>query len=439
MVNTGHREIRAAAPHRGPMTTNFTLVHGTFATNALWTQNGSILRSTLTNELGDDVTFQAFLWSGDNSFAARADAAEELRALLDREIKSKPNDKHVVIAHSHGGNVALSAIEAGTTGRQIDAVICLATPFITARRRSFGEHSDLVLGLAKVMSCFVVGATLAMSITNAFGAGREGYWAPVALLLMAMGGFAAWWAISKVERAWVEHALQWAREVSVSAPRKPTRLLVVRAAADEALEGLCVGHFPSTLLTTGWRAMSWLAVAPLWLAIRIDHWAVDRFYRRAIVSLGLWCVVAAWTHCGYPDAPTDRKILLLSWLAVMMLGEAAFAQKVGLIELVGLALSPFFMLLGGVFVCLLLALSLVVLPFNTSVRGLLDFARSAVWLGPVDVSAEPAPPGGGGEIRQASVAAARGLQHSMPYEDPQSLQWIVDWLSLGTNAQSNGQ
>lgn len=420
------------------MTTHFTLVHGTFATNAPWTQEGSLLRRTLTNELGDDVTFRAFLWSGDNSFAARSDAAKKLRAFLDREVESKPNDKHVVIAHSHGGNVALSAIEAGTTGRQIDAVICLATPFITARRRNFGEHSNLILSLAKVMGCFVVGATLTMSIINAFGAGREGYWALVALLLMAAGGFAAWWAISKVERAWVEHALQWAREVSVSAPRRPTRLLVVRAAADEALEGLCVGHFPSTLLTTSWRAISWLAVAPLWLALRIDLWAVDHFYRRVIVNLCLWCAMAAWTHWGFPDAPTDRKILVLSWLAAVMLVGAAFAQEVGLIKLIGFALSPFFIVLGGVFVCLLLALSLVVLPFNTSVRGLLDFARSAVWLGPVDVSAEPAPPGGVGEIRQTSVAAAEGLQHSMPYEDPQSLQWIVDWLSLGTNAQSNG-
>jgi hypothetical protein len=80
------------------MTTNVTLVHGTFARNAPWTQEGSLLRSTLTNKLGDDVTFRAFLWSGDNSFAARADAAKELRALLDRDVQSRPNDKHAVIA-----------------------------------------------------------------------------------------------------------------------------------------------------------------------------------------------------------------------------------------------------------------------------------------------------------------------------------------------------
>ena len=389
----------------------------------------------MTNELGDDVTFRAFLWSGENSFAARADAAEELRALLDREVESRPNDKHVVIAHSHGGNVALSAIDAATAGRKIDAVICLATPFITARQRNFGEHSNLVLGLAKVIGCIVVGATLAVAVTNALGAGREGYWGIVALLLMTIGGFAAWWAISKVAIAWVEHALQWARKVSVSAPRKPTRLLVVRAAADEALEGLSVGHFPSTLLTTGWRAVSWLAVAPLSLAIRVDHWAVERFYRRTIVSFGLWCAMAAWTHWGFPDAPTDRKVLLLSWLAVTLLSGAAFAKKVGLLELIGFAFSPLFMSLGVVFVFLLFALSLVVLPFNTSVRSLLDFARSAVWLGPVDVSAEPAPPGESAEIRQTSVAASEGLQHSMPYEDPQPLQWIVDWLPLRRNVR----
>lgn len=418
------------------MTIHFTLVHGTFAANAPWTQDGSLLRRTLTNKLDDDVTFEVFPWSGENSFAARADAAEKLRALLDQAVESSPNDRHVVIAHSHGGNVALCAIEAEATGRQIDAVICLATPFITARPRNFGEHSDFVLGFAKTMCCTLIGLALAMSITSALGAGGEGYWGPIAILLIAMGGFAAWWAISKVERAWVEHALQWAGEVSVNAPREPTRLLVVRAAADEALEGLYIGRFPITLLTFSWRAISWVAVAPLRLALRIDKWAFGRFYRRAIVSFGLWCVLAAWSHWGFPDAPMELKITAVSWLAVMMFFGAIFADDVKLLELIGVLLSPFFVLLGGVFVCLLLALSLVVLPFNTSVRGFLDFARSAVWLGPVDVSAESAPPGSG-DIRQASKTAESGLQHSMPYEDPQSLQWIVDWLSAGTNAQRN--
>jgi hypothetical protein len=420
------------------MTINVTLVHGTFARNALWTQDGSLLRRTLTNTLGDDVTFRAFLWSGDNSFAARADAAKELRALLDREVGSRPNDKHAVIAHSHGGNVALAAIEAATAGRQIDAVICLATPFVTARRRNFGEHSNIVLGLAKVLGCVMVGATLAASLTKALGAGDQGYWGIVALVLMAIGGFAAWRVISKVGRAWVEHALKWASEVSVSAPRKPTRLLVIRAAADEVMEALYVGHAPSTLLAIGWRAMCWLAVAPLSLALRIDHGAVDRFYRRAIVGLGLWCAMTVWIHWGFPDAPTDRKVLLLSWLALLMLCGAAFAQKVGLLELIVFALSPLFVFLGVVFVGLLFALSLVVLPFNTSIRGLLDFARSAVWLGPVDVSADSEAPGdNGGQIRQMSGAAAGGMQHSRPYNDSQSLEWIVDWLSQGKNAQTD--
>ncbi|MBX3620922.1 MAG: hypothetical protein KF891_13205 [Rhizobacter sp.] len=416
------------------MTTQVTLIHGTFARGAPWTQEGSRLRSALAASLGDEVTFHVFLWSGDNSFAARADAAAALRAHLDSTIGTAPNDRHVVIAHSHGGNVALCALDGMAPGHEVDAVVCLATPFITARARQFGERSELVLGLAKVMGCVAVGVALAMSVTTGLGAGREGYWGIVALLLMALGGGAAWWVLSVLGRAWVAHATQWARTVSVSAPSKPTRLLVVRAAADEALEGLTVGHFPSTLLSTGWRAMAWLAVAPLSLALRLDHWAIERFSRRVIVGFGLWCAVALWTCWGFPEAPTDRKLIVLTWLAVVLLGSAAFTRKAGLLELIGFVLSPLFVLLGLAFVGLMFVLSLVALPFNTSARGFLDFARSAVWLGPVDISAEPAPPGDG-EIRQASTAAAEGLQHSMPYDDPQALQWIATWLSAGEAAR----
>lgn len=424
------------------MTIHLTLVHGTFAANAPWTQEGSLLRRTLTNKLDDDVTFEVFPWSGENSFAARADAAEKLRALLDQAVESSPNDRHVVIAHSHGGNIALCAIEAETTGRQIDGVVCLATPFITARPRNFGEHSNIVLGLAKMVACGCLGIILAMAviIVLAFlgiGLGPESHWGVIIVLPMATGGFGAWWAISKIEKAWVGHALRWADKVSVSVPHKPTRLLVIRAAADEALESLCVGRFPSILLTKGWQAVSWLAVTPLLLALRFDHWAVARYYRRAMLVLGQWCIVAAWIYWELHDEPMLVKIFLMLFFAVYFLVGTISTQRAGLVELIGLVLLPFILLLGGAFVCLLLVLSLFVVPFNTSFRGSLDFARTAVWLGPVDVSAEPVPPRGLVETRQLPDAAEKGLQHSMPYQNPESLQWIVEWLSPGTNAQRN--
>jgi len=51
-----------------------------------------------------------FRWSGQNSHTARAAAASELGELLKKLTQQYPNANIYLIAHSHGGNVALYAI-----------------------------------------------------------------------------------------------------------------------------------------------------------------------------------------------------------------------------------------------------------------------------------------------------------------------------------------
>lgn len=87
-----------------------TLVHGTFATDAEWTQPQSALSRHLTKALGCAVTFpRPFLWSGSNSHRARLVAGENLAEYLRDSIKQYPDSLHFIVAHSHGGNVALYA------------------------------------------------------------------------------------------------------------------------------------------------------------------------------------------------------------------------------------------------------------------------------------------------------------------------------------------
>lgn len=81
-----------------------TLVHGTFARSAPWTQDESTLRKELVRHLGP-VTFRPFEWTGANSHNARIAAG----ALLGKHILSVkteyPEARQILIAHSHGGNV----------------------------------------------------------------------------------------------------------------------------------------------------------------------------------------------------------------------------------------------------------------------------------------------------------------------------------------------
>jgi hypothetical protein len=57
---------------------------------------------------GTEVVFK---WSGDNTHEAREEAAEKLCSLLLDMRQSDPEARIHLIAHSHGGNVVLKAIE----------------------------------------------------------------------------------------------------------------------------------------------------------------------------------------------------------------------------------------------------------------------------------------------------------------------------------------
>ena len=111
------------------------LVHGTFASNAPWTCPGSrfraILACTLKNLGYDTVYFRNPDWGGGNSHEARRAGAAILARKFMRSVRSFPNAHHFVVAHSHGGNVALLAIRRSKVLREHGVgIVFLATPFL---------------------------------------------------------------------------------------------------------------------------------------------------------------------------------------------------------------------------------------------------------------------------------------------------------------------
>jgi hypothetical protein len=95
-----------------------------------WYDERSVFRSRLESKLRKQniaATSRIFRWSGANSVVHRARAADELKSLL----ASDPDHANsIVIAYSHGGNVALRAIsEAGSRGASIH-LVTLSTPFL---------------------------------------------------------------------------------------------------------------------------------------------------------------------------------------------------------------------------------------------------------------------------------------------------------------------
>ena len=137
------------------------LVPGTWARKAAWTRADSRLSRALTAAGRAVVTFE---WSHGDSTRARIRAALQLAEQLDGQIKEYPNARHWVVAHSHGGNIALHAVRhVGKSCADMPRIstVTLATPFIHGRRRDIPGWSVFVLGLFGAMVMLWACTTLA--------------------------------------------------------------------------------------------------------------------------------------------------------------------------------------------------------------------------------------------------------------------------------------
>lgn len=139
------------------------LVHGTFARGAGWTKRGSVFCERLHAELKaldcDDVRFEVVEWSGGNSHKARRYGAVKLERAMRKSIKKYPQAHQFVVAHSHGGNIALRAIGRNEFFRDCRiGIVTLATPFLkfSKVRSSMITWPSLCVGFALSIWDFVV-------------------------------------------------------------------------------------------------------------------------------------------------------------------------------------------------------------------------------------------------------------------------------------------
>ena len=117
-------------------------IHGTFASDSSqrghrWWQKESHFSDEVLSYLDTKsfrVKWEPFRWSGDNKVSERREAAELLADSLsqvDHEVT-----KTVLLAHSHGGNVAQSALDIAADKHRTNTAasevpfISLGTPFL---------------------------------------------------------------------------------------------------------------------------------------------------------------------------------------------------------------------------------------------------------------------------------------------------------------------
>ena len=117
-----------------------------------WFEEGSPFLARLSAELGDiPHKIKPLLWSGANSIFVRDKTAHVLAEHLSAEHAEHPQATQLVIAHSHGGNIALRALiicnsvmPLGYAGRRANPlVVTLATPFVEVHQADFGRRPYL--------------------------------------------------------------------------------------------------------------------------------------------------------------------------------------------------------------------------------------------------------------------------------------------------------
>jgi hypothetical protein len=268
-----------------------------------WFHENSLFCNRLKTQLENEniaATFRAFQWSGTNSVFHRARAADELSSLL---ASDPDNANSIVIAHSHGGNLAFRAIsKLGGRGATIH-LITLATPFLrafptwsgpsfrdvvpylyvatgwallpimTLPLEAYPRWAIIVAGLIAFVMTFVAASLLVLLIVNP---------PPTSVTW-----FGTW--LNRQTKTWARRPFILAEAVNYDSvgPAAPN-LLVIRGVDDEAALALAFGSIATAINRFVLRAMwKWinLLIIPLGIGVLVESFVrsgldPDLFFER---------------------------------------------------------------------------------------------------------------------------------------------------------------
>jgi pimeloyl-ACP methyl ester carboxylesterase len=393
-----------------------TLVHGTWAPKAAWLREDSLLCRSVLAAFPDQVLrFVPFRWSGHNSVSARFRGAQALAAKLGDMRQEWPEARHVLIGHSHGGFVALSALRGATQDERIRGAACLSTPFLLARVRPMSRLAQ-------------VGLTVTPALLVAFGFGQAVVHSPLGAivdrheplqgafgLLTLMLAALAWYWTPRAVRALSARVFERMQLPELA----PHRLFVVRAPGDEASAALGAAQILNFAVSRIWdRASSVLDDAirrgDLWLeAVERIRWPLHAFNVALVIAAVSIAFVVPKATFSVATANAVCAVLLgiagVSW--GLLLG-GSWGKIIGLL------------LLGVIAAPLPVLLALLAIPFAPEL---------AVVSLVLDVSAEATPPGVW-TVRQLrpepdrTADAGPTLMHSVSYQDTAAIAALIDWM-----------
>ena len=398
-----------------------TLVHGTFAMEAPWTQPGSSLCRILDVELGREVLFKTFGWDAKNDDESRRAAAEALVNHQERLLSEHPDAVHAVIAHSHGGNIVLRAAADPRIATSLDRLVCMSAPFFLPSPRDVVTTIVRMVrgflwffGFTALIYSLIYSATFSRLVRR-FGMSHSAderlLWFIAAVISIA-GAIALTLSHSKI-RAWISER-QRERINEITLPKlSSTPVLCIWAKGDEVLFGFRTldGLAGLTLLLLRPKSVATvLVLALLWLAPAWNDPIQRIFYTfgtdfARLVVLPFWPFAVIWEYLAG----------LLGINVSMALPLAVFA-----IAAITITLLSF----GSFLAAAVLHMFLKLAPFGMNSWRLIDtfFLR---------IAPAPTPPDTSSVEPQQLTLPFRLLMHSSIYGNEIALRQIATFIREG--------
>ena len=264
-----------------------------------WFEEGSPFLARLSTELGDiSYKVKPRLWSGENSIYKRDETARVLAKHLSAEHAEHPQATQLVIAHSHGGNIALRALHhlhQRDASRSCGAesanplIVTLATPFVEVHHADFGNRPTYVrLALFLPILVLLLGRLapewLSPLATASFPFDR--FFLIPTFITLAVCFLLYRFILRDLLSAKSQRAI--ARQNQVEALRDATRLgeivsaqaqrlLIIRAIDDEASLVLALGTIGTYLTTRAIKYALWIAIFSTLVALILFYFLHQRY------------------------------------------------------------------------------------------------------------------------------------------------------------------
>jgi hypothetical protein len=429
------------------------LVHGTFASEAMWESSPLVL--AMKNAIPNVTEVKAIKWSGANTFRARFEASKTIINVLEG---LGEDERAIVCAHSHGGSAVCYAMrDRPNLAKKIRSVVFLATPFYDARvLPSWRLMLDgLFAPLAFLAFYCIVALVVYLSLLGLFqfaspdeaSLGFLVYLAYlvfiVAIIVFAEVGLRTLLCVNRIKAGYarrvVRHAARVARSISCEIPAD-THAYFVRRSGDEASAFLSVLQGLSWIIiwvNAGFARGLWFVGRPF-RAASLRRPVLVRVLLMVIGALCLWAAATAAVSFAlnaavgglFGGTPKNTLEMFYSLLWSEWRDE------------IGAGGNAFNFLMAATTVALTILLAAPVLFFAISTLLLLSNWLLSLAFGALPISVasvlqpavEATPPGkwsldhatwrGWGRKGEHAM-----MRHSSPYSDPGMIEDIVRWLA----------